>query len=71
VQGTFLFGKEMESAFNYLKREAYANTLYFTDDYDELEHQVTSHVRGGDLVLLKGSRAMAMERLVEPLSLVS
>jgi UDP-N-acetylmuramoyl-tripeptide--D-alanyl-D-alanine ligase len=71
VQGTFLFGKEMESAYSYLRHEAFGNALYYTDDYEELEHQVTANVRRGDLVLLKGSRAMAMERLVQPLSLVS
>lgn len=71
VQGAFLFGEEMESAYSYLRHEAFGNTLYYTDDYEELEHQVTASVRRGDLVLLKGSRAMAMERLVQPLSFVS
>ncbi len=70
-EGTFLYGKEMEAAYKMLKDENYSRTLFFTDEYEELEQQVTSYVESGDLVLLKGSRAMAMERLISPLSLVS
>ncbi len=70
-EGTFLYGKEMEAAYRMLKDENYSRNLFFTDEYEELEQQVTSYVEAGDLVLLKGSRAMAMERLVSPLSLVS
>lgn len=70
-QGTFLYGKEMEAAYDLLKRENYSHKLFYTDSFEELEEQVTSYVSKGDLVLLKGSRAMAMERLVQPLSMVS
>ncbi len=69
--GAFLFGKEMESAYRLLKDENYSKKLFYTDEYEELEQHVTGYVESGDLVLLKGSRAMAMERLLSPLSLVS
>ncbi|MDY4609835.1 MAG: UDP-N-acetylmuramoyl-tripeptide--D-alanyl-D-alanine ligase [Sphaerochaetaceae bacterium] len=63
-QSTFLYGREMESAWNLLRRSGYGRTLFFTDDYQELETAVQKDTHKGDLFLLKGSRAMAMERLV-------
>lgn len=69
--GAFLYGKEMESAYALLKDQNYAGELFYTDDYQELEAKVTRSVHRGDLVLLKGSRSMQMERLVSPLSHVS
>lgn len=63
-QSAFLYGREMESAWNLLRRNGYERTLFFTDDYEELENAVQRDTHKGDLFLLKGSRAMAMERLV-------
>ncbi|MBL7006913.1 MAG: UDP-N-acetylmuramoyl-tripeptide--D-alanyl-D-alanine ligase [Spirochaetia bacterium] len=67
----FLFGTEMESAYNLLKKENYTNKLIYTDCYEELESEVTTYTHDGDLLLLKGSRSMEMERLLTPLTLVS
>jgi len=67
----FLYGKEMESAYRVLKNSHAVQQLLFTESYDELEHAVSSFVHDGDLLLLKGSRAMQMERLLVPLGLVS
>ncbi|MFA6688348.1 MAG: UDP-N-acetylmuramoyl-tripeptide--D-alanyl-D-alanine ligase [Sphaerochaetaceae bacterium] len=63
-QSTFLFGNEMESAWKLLRQRGYSEKLFFTDDFDELENAVQHDVSKGDLFLLKGSRSMAMERLV-------
>ncbi|MBN1409901.1 MAG: UDP-N-acetylmuramoyl-tripeptide--D-alanyl-D-alanine ligase [Spirochaetales bacterium] len=52
-----LFGEEMEPASS-------NGTLAWTDNYEELERKVRSLVRPGDLVLLKGSRGVELERLL-------
>lgn len=70
-EAAFLYGKEMEPAYDMLKRENFSNRLFFTDDYEELEQEVMNYSRKGDLLLLKGSRSMAVDRLIAPLSLVS
>lgn len=70
-EAAFLYGKEMEPAYEILKKENFSNHLFFTDDYEELEQEVTAYTRKGDLMLLKGSRSMAVDRLIAPLSLVS
>ncbi len=60
----YFYGKEMESAWTVMKQNGYTRDLFYTDDFEELQAKVMQEMRHGDLVLLKGSRAMAMERLV-------
>ena len=68
VQSTFtknfLYGREMEEAYQTIKREKGKERVSFTQDFEELEVMVKDEVTSGDLVLLKGSRAVAMERLI-------
>ena len=54
-----------------MKNENYPNKLIYTDCYEELESEVTTYTHDGDLLLLKGSRSMEMERLLVPLNMVS
>ena len=64
IDSVMLYGSEMESAYDELKKSGFSNRYFYTDDYDHLEHHVQQELRTGDLVLVKGSRAMNMERLV-------
>jgi len=57
----FLYGKEMEPAAGIL--ETGSSRFMHTCDMDELSHALGDYVRGGDMVLLKGSRGCALERL--------
>ncbi len=67
LESAFLFGKEMQNAYNYLKKENYRGSLFYSDDFDELTYAVDKNKKRGDLFLLKGSRAMAIERLIPTL----
>ena len=61
--GVFLYGDEMEET----RRVLDLPSVIHTDDIEQLRRQVSEFVRPGDLVLIKGSRAMEMERLVPSL----
>ncbi|NLZ77309.1 MAG: UDP-N-acetylmuramoyl-tripeptide--D-alanyl-D-alanine ligase [Spirochaetales bacterium] len=60
----FLYGWEMEEAYQTIKREKGKERVSFTQDFEELEWMVRDEVTDGDLVLLKGSRVVGMERLI-------
>ena len=63
----FLFGEETAATAQVLAAAGYRRPLLWTTWYDELETAVLNCVRRGDTVLLKGSRGVALDRLVEPL----
>ncbi len=68
---TFFFGREAQKAFLSFRDAQGEGYSYWTDDFDALRREVLQFVRQGDLVLLKGSRSVALERLAEPLRGVS
>jgi UDP-N-acetylmuramoyl-tripeptide--D-alanyl-D-alanine ligase len=57
----FLFGDEIRPAAEILKTGGLS--FMYTCDIDELSRALAAYVRDGDLVLLKGSRGCALERL--------
>jgi UDP-N-acetylmuramoyl-tripeptide--D-alanyl-D-alanine ligase len=59
----FLFGEDMAAAEAALKASAFKGRLFWTSDMDELSDAVLDFVQEGDLLLVKGSRGMALERL--------
>lgn len=63
----FLYGEEFSDAFESVCRHAEGVGCSWTDDFDDLRHRVEEYVRPGDLVVIKGSRAAALERIGEVL----
>ncbi|MDA3849898.1 MAG: UDP-N-acetylmuramoyl-tripeptide--D-alanyl-D-alanine ligase [Spirochaetaceae bacterium] len=62
VQAVYLLGPFMSQAI-----DAADHRTQCFEEYDSLESALLREVRSGDLVWLKGSRAMALERLSQPL----
>ena len=65
ASGIFLFGEEMKAACDAL--ESAGKKAFWSPEYEALEKAVIDFVEPGDLVVVKGSRGMAMERIVEKL----
>jgi UDP-N-acetylmuramoyl-tripeptide--D-alanyl-D-alanine ligase len=65
VDKLFFFGPEMKAAA--IEYRLCGKDAFHTDDYRILEQEVLSTAEKGDLLLLKGSRGMELERLTAPL----
>jgi len=71
----FFFGSEARAAYEEAlaqERDRAAEglpglTIFHTSDIEELKKAVLGFVRDGDLVLAKGSRGLALERLTDAL----
>ena len=65
------FGSDSFAAYERAKKTEMTETgslpvFFHTEDYEILEKEVVSGLNNGDLLLLKGSRSMNLERLLEP-----
>ncbi|NNM54111.1 MAG: UDP-N-acetylmuramoyl-tripeptide--D-alanyl-D-alanine ligase [Spirochaetales bacterium] len=65
VDSLFWFGEETQPAFESARQAGYAGKMAWTTDFDQLKAWLTSEVKEGDLVVLKASRSMELERLTE------
>jgi UDP-N-acetylmuramoyl-tripeptide--D-alanyl-D-alanine ligase len=63
----FLFGEETRFAYDELKKSRVKKTVFQTNDMEELQFLVKKIVDRGDMVLLKGSRGCALERVSDAL----
>ena len=59
----FFFGEEMEAAYRRISATA-PMPVTWTVDFDELRDRVKRFLREGDLLLVKGSRGVELERLL-------
>ena len=60
----FLFGKEIEVACQYIKKIPFI----YSDNINEISASLNNYVQTEDLILLKGSRGCALERLTDMLT---
>jgi UDP-N-acetylmuramoyl-tripeptide--D-alanyl-D-alanine ligase len=73
ADAVFLFGQECKAAWEAINTmpqktpPASVQKIFWTDDMDALKAAVAAYVQKGDLVLLKGSRGCALERVEEAL----
>ncbi len=66
-QALFLFGEEMEEAYLETRDKAFKGTAYWMTDIESLGSILHSYLREGDLLLIKGSRAVELERVLPEL----
>ena len=64
----FLFGLEMRDAYFAIQESDYSGQVVHILDYQKLENLVLDSLIEGDLVLLKGSRTMELNRLADEIS---
>jgi UDP-N-acetylmuramoyl-tripeptide--D-alanyl-D-alanine ligase len=68
VDRIYLFGEEIRAGREACRALCPQRLALWTADIGRLTEALGSELEAGDLVLIKGSRGMAMERLLEPLS---
>jgi UDP-N-acetylmuramoyl-tripeptide--D-alanyl-D-alanine ligase len=62
----FLFGRDIEAAASQLAQKN--RPFFHTNDIEKLKNALAGYIQEGDLVLLKGSRGCALERLTNTLA---
>ncbi len=68
ADAVFLLGEQMLPAAAALKESGYGDRCLWSRDMEELAARLSRWLRAGDLVLLKGSRSVELERLVPRIS---
>lgn len=63
----FFFGAEARDAYDAARRAAPATESAWTDEHEDLGRLISRTVRAGDLVVLKGSRGVQLERTIPTL----
>jgi len=61
----FFFGDEMKIPYDFARKSGFVGELEYMTDFFELEEKVFASLEEGDLVLLKGSRSMKLDKLAD------
>ncbi|RKZ30808.1 hypothetical protein DRQ33_07600 [bacterium] len=69
IDGAVFFGKCMKYAFNESNAADFPGGLFWSDDYDDTLRTAQKIIKDGDMVLIKGSHAMQMDRFVHDISI--
>lgn len=64
-QGIVLIGTRMKELYDELQ-PMFGDNVYWSEDMAQVQNHLKQHVSKGELVLLKGSRGMKVERAMEP-----
>ena len=63
VDDILLYGNEVKATYNTLIELGLKDKVFYTPDFNTLCEETKKRAKKGDIVLLKGSRVMALERL--------
>ncbi|MDC7224159.1 MAG: UDP-N-acetylmuramoylalanyl-D-glutamyl-2, 6-diaminopimelate--D-alanyl-D-alanine ligase, partial [Spirochaetales bacterium] len=67
LEGIFLLGEHFQKARESFRDEGAEKRIRSFLNFDELQAELLEFIRKDDLIMLKGSRSMALERLSQPL----
>ncbi len=67
----FLYGEQMRITYDELKKLGTTKTVFYTNNFSVLFNLVQNQLKDGDLLLLKGSRAMSLEKIYPALRKIS
>jgi UDP-N-acetylmuramoyl-tripeptide--D-alanyl-D-alanine ligase len=70
IKGICLFGPRMNWLYEALQNTWPSNRVMWTEaDYDSIVRRLASETSSDSMILVKGSRGMALEKIIEPLKL--
>lgn len=65
IEKILLYGPRMKTLYNELAQPAFTGTVQHFESHEELANVVAAEAKSGDTILVKGSRGMRMENIVE------
>jgi UDP-N-acetylmuramoyl-tripeptide--D-alanyl-D-alanine ligase len=68
IEKILLYGTRMKALYNELSQPAFTGMVQHFETQEELAAVVASNAKSGDTILIKGSRGMKMENILELLN---
>jgi UDP-N-acetylmuramoyl-tripeptide--D-alanyl-D-alanine ligase len=65
IEKILLYGPRMKALYNEMAQPAFTGSVQHFETYEELANVVATEAKSGDTILVKGSRGMKMENIVE------